>query len=158
MSESIDAYFPLFIDLNRKKILVFGGGQIATRRIHTLLEFGPDITVIAPEFTDDIAGLASQKMLVLEKRSYLSGEVTEPYMVLAATNNCKINDDIYNECKAKGILVNVASDQKKSDFFFPGIVIDKPLVVGITASGKDHKKVKALTLKIKDLLIGERDR
>ena len=44
------AYFPLFIDLTRKKILVAGGGAIALRRVRTLLRFGADIHVIAPEW------------------------------------------------------------------------------------------------------------
>lgn len=158
MSESTDVYFPLFVNLSRKKILVFGAGRIATRRILSLLEFGADIAVIAPEYTNEIAGLAGENRLELKQRSYLPGEIDMPYMVLAATNDCKVNNDIYAECKTKGIPVNVASDKNKSDFFFPGIVIEKPVVVGITASGRDHGKVKALTLKIKDLLKGERDR
>lgn len=158
MSENTTAYFPLFVDLNQKKVLIFGGGKIATRRITSLLEFGVAITVIAPECTNEITDLAAQNMLLLEQRCYLAGEVQKPYMVLAATSDCKVNDEIYTECKAKGILVNVASDQTKSDFFFPGIVVEKPIVIGITASGKDHKKAKVITQTIKDMLKEKRDR
>ena len=38
-------YFPMFIDLSDKKIVVVGGGNIATRRIRTLLQFTRNITV-----------------------------------------------------------------------------------------------------------------
>lgn len=39
-------YFPMFIDISGKKILVVGGGSIALRRVRTLLKFGADIKVI----------------------------------------------------------------------------------------------------------------
>ncbi|ABX41744.1 precorrin-2 dehydrogenase/sirohydrochlorin ferrochelatase family protein [Lachnoclostridium phytofermentans] len=155
MSEDAAAYFPLFVDLNKKEIVVFGGGKIATRRILSLLDFGADITVVSPACTKEISELSAQNKLVLEQRCYMVGEIKMPYMVLAATNDPIVNDMIHRECKEKGILINVASDQTKSDFFFPGLAVQKPIVIGVTASGKDHKKVKVITQKIRDMLKGE---
>ncbi len=149
-------YFPLFVDLNEKQILVFGGGKIATRRILSLLDFGGDIKVVAPVCTNEILELSIQKLLIHEKRCYIEGEIQLPYMVLAATNDSNVNQQIYHECKQKGILVNIASDQTKSDFFFPGLAIEEPIVIGVTASGTDHKKAKKITEQIKEMLKGER--
>ncbi len=149
-------YFPIFVDLSEKQILVFGGGEIATRRILSLLDFGGDIKVVAPKCTNEILELSTQKLLVHEKRCYIEGEIQLPYMVLAATNDSNVNQQIYYECKQKGILVNVTSDQTKSDFFFPGLVMEEPIVIGVTASGKDHKKAKRITEQIKEMLKGER--
>lgn len=155
MSYNSEAYFPLFISLKLKKILVFGGGNIATRRIKTLLDFGAEVEVIAPEFTKEIADLAKQQKLSLEQRRYMSGEITNPFFVLAATDKQRVNDEIYLECKEKGIPVNVVSDQTKCDFFFPGIIKEETLVIGVTASGKDHKRVREITDQIKRVVKGE---
>ena len=149
-------YFPLFVDLNEKQILVFGGGKIATRRILSLQDFGGNIKVVAPECTNEILERSTQNLLVHEKRCYIEGEIRLPYMVLAATNDSNVNQQIYNECKQKGILVNIASDQTKSDFFFPGLAMEESIVIGVTASGTDHKKVKRITTQIKEMLKGER--
>jgi siroheme synthase-like protein len=154
MSDS-GAYFPLFVDLHKKKILVFGGGAIASRRVLSLLDFGCDIKVVSPECTNEIATLSAQKLLVYEKRCYKPGEIQEPFFVLATTSDLNVNSQIYYECKQKGILVNVASDQSKSDFFFPGLAKRKSIVIGITASVKDHEKTKSLTEKIRDMLKNE---
>lgn len=145
-------YFPLFVDLNEKQILIFGGGQVATRRLMSLLDFGGLIKVVAPEYTDKISKLAARQLIVLEKRSYREGEICMPYMVLAATSDSHINQRISMECRQKGIFVNTASDQTKSDFFFPGLVVEEPIVIGVTASGKDHKKAKRMTEQIKAML------
>ena len=64
----------------------------------------------------------------------------------------KLNDDIYRICKNEGIYVNVASDREKCDFYFPGIVMEDELVVGITASGLDHKKAKKVREEIQSVL------
>lgn len=149
-------YFPLFVDLNEKQILVFGGGKIATRRILSLLDFGGNITIVAPECTNEILELSTQKLLIHEKRCYIEGEIQVPYMVLAATSDSNVNKRIYFECKQKGILVNIASDQTKSDFFFPGLAIEESIVIGVTSSGTDHKKAKRITEQIKEMLKGER--
>ena len=73
-------------------------------------------------------------------------------MVIAATSEWKINDEIYRICKQEGIYVNVVSDKEKCDFYFPGIFMQDDLVVGITASGLDHKKARRLREEIEKAL------
>ena len=74
------------------------------------------------------------------------------YMVLAVTNNRELNEEIYHACKEDGIYVNVASDKDLCDFYFPGICLKDDVVVGITASGMNHKKARAVREKVQALL------
>lgn len=53
-------YFPMFVDLTGKKVLTVGGGRIALRRVRTLLQFGAQICVIAPELCGELADLESE--------------------------------------------------------------------------------------------------
>ena len=73
-------------------------------------------------------------------------------MVLAVTNNRGLNEEIYHACKEEGIYVNVASDKDLCDFYFPGICLKDDVVVGITASGMNHKKARAVREKVQALL------
>ena len=133
-------YFPMFIDLSDKKIVVVGGGNIATRRIRTLLQFTRNITAIAPKSTMELQELV--------KRS----DFDMAYMVIAATNDWKLNDEIYRVCKEEGIYVNVADDKSKCDFYFPGIYMKDEVVIGITASGLDHSRAKKVRLAIQEAM------
>ena len=110
-------YFPMFIDLSDKNIVVVGGGNIATRRVKTLLAFTRNIRVIAPKVT--------MEMMELGKAGYVEQE---------------------------GVYVNVASDREQCDFYFPGIYMEDGLVVGITASGLDHKKARRIREEIQNAL------
>ena len=63
MEKSPPLYFPLFVDLSEKRILVIGGGKIAQRRIETLLDFAADICVVAPEITDKLRILSESRRI-----------------------------------------------------------------------------------------------
>ena len=65
-------YFPIFIPFENKKVLIYGGGKIAVRRVKTLLEFGADITVIAPTVEEE---LKCEKRIVWKKDSYKEGSI-----------------------------------------------------------------------------------
>lgn len=149
----MNTYFPLFINLKEKEIIVFGGGNIAARRIKSLLSYGAYIKVIAPEISEELEQLAKEnETLTLEYREYQPSELKQPDFVLAATNDERINTIIFRECRHKSILVNVASNQEMCDFFFPGIVAKGDITVGITANGKNHKRAAEVAEQIRKLL------
>ncbi len=147
-------YFPLFVKITDKKVRVFGGGKIAARRVKVLLEFGARVHVVAPEISEELKELAErQKRLTLSFCRYCPSELTDEDFVLAATDDDEVNAAIFRECRHKEILVNVASDKEKCDFYFPGIAQSLEVTVGVTAGGSSHKKAAELTEKIRELLL-----
>lgn len=153
----MNTYFPLFINLKEREIIVFGGGAIATRRVKSLLPYDAKIRVAAPEISEELQELAKEKEnLTLEYRKYKPSELQKPDFVLAATNDESVNTIIFRECRHKGIMVNVASDKEKCDFFFPGVVQQGDITIGVTANGKNHKKAAEVTGQIRKLLEEEK--
>lgn len=140
------AYFPLFIDLSDKEVVVVGAGNIAARRIQTLCGFTEKITVIAPEASGAVLEMARRGAVRLLSRPFREGELSpKTYLTLAATDSAEVNRAVYRECREKGILVNVCSDRTLCDFYFPGIVQQENLVVGVTACGTDHGLARRAT-------------
>lgn len=148
----IKNYFPMFVDLSDKKIVVVGGGNIAARRIKTLLSFTRRISVVAAQASPEVLEFGKTGQIDLKVRPVKRSDFSDAYMVIAATNDRKLNDDIYRVCKEQGIYVNVASDREKCDFYFPGIFMQDEIVVGITASGLDHKKARRVREEIQNVL------
>lgn len=145
-------YFPMFVDLSDKKIVVVGGGTVAARRIKTLLSFTRNISVVALKAAPEVLELSKAGQIDLKLRGVKRSDFADAYIVIAATNDRKLNDDIYRVCKEEGIYVNVASDREKCDFYFPGIFMQDELVVGITANGLDHKKARRVREEIQKVL------
>ena len=152
-------YFPMFVDLSDKKIVVVGGGNIATRRVKTLLSFTRNITVVAPQMTAELLELGKTGKIEALLRPVKRQDFEFAYMVIAA-NDWKVNEQVYRVCKEEGIYVNVADDKEKCDFYFPGVYMENELVVGITASGMDHKKARRVRLAIEAAMtdtLGDKD-
>ena len=152
MPDTKKPYFPMFIDLTEKKVVVAGAGTIAKRRIRSLLNFTNHLTVIAQEVNKELKSLEAEGLLTILKRKCEMEDFYSADLVIAATNDAQINNAIYDTCRKQGILVNVCSDKQKCDFYFPGIAMKDQVVVGITASGKDHKRAKALVEQIRNIL------
>ena len=145
-------FFPMFVDLSDKNVVVAGGGTIATRRVKTLLAFTRNIKVVAQKVTSEMMELGKAGYVDLALRPVKRSDFDQAYMVIAATNDWKLNDEIHRICKQEGIYVNVASDKDLCDFYFPGVYRKDELVVGITASGVSHKKAKRLREEIEKVM------
>ena len=144
--------FPMFIDLSTKHVVVIGAGKIAARRAAVLTQFTPHITVIAPEVHPDIEALAAAGKLRLIRRVYEATDLSSADVVLAATDDAGLNAAICEDCRLCGIPVNALSDKALCDFYFPGIVREGSVVVGVTASGEDHSHARRVTEQIRNVL------
>ena len=148
-------YFPLFVDLSGKDILFVGGGSIAARRIGVLQPFVEEITVVAPEADGRILELTESGFVNWIMREFDEGDLEGRDIVFAATDDKELNAEIAAKCRERGIIVNVSSDKELCDFYFPGIVRQGETVIGVNASGKDHKKARRVRERIEEILTEE---
>ena len=145
-------YFPMFVDLSGKQVLIVGAGKIGARRIEALTAFTPSILVVAPAAQPQIAQLEEEKKLSWRRRTFREEDLETIDLAVIATNDAELNAQIGRLCRERGIPVNVASDRTLCDFYFPGIVQTEEAVIGVTCSGKDHALAKKLTGKIRRML------
>lgn len=138
--------FPMFIDLNKKKAVIVGGGKIALRRAEILLSFGAVITMIAPKCE------AVPEGITFLQRSYQDGDLAGAFLAVAATDSRQVNYQVGQEAKQAGIFVSVADRKDESTFFFPAVCTGNGLVAGVVSQGTEHKKTAAAARKIRTVL------
>lgn len=135
-------YFPFFVELEGKRGVIVGGGKVAARKVEKLLAFDPKLTVIAPDIEAcvRIQGESLQKdaavSLHFEERAFRAEDLRGADFVVAATDDEALNGRIADICKEKRIPVNVVDDRERCTFFFPALVKEGPLTVGISTDGK----------------------
>lgn len=134
------AYFPFYIDIENKNILVVGGGTVALRKIEKLLPFKPSITVVSPKISTEILRLNVNTI----NREFADGDLENVFCVISATDDEQVNAHIFDLCSAKNILVNTVDDKEKCGFIFPALVQKNSVTVGITTSGKSPIYAKYL--------------
>lgn len=125
-------YFPMFINLENKKIIVLGGGKSALRKVNSLLYFNARIAVIAPRICDELKMIRG---ISIHETNLSMSVIDSADMVVAATSRSDINSKIAAYCNQRKIPVNVEDNQELSTFLFPGVVVRDDLVVGITTGG-----------------------
>lgn len=125
-------YFPFFIDIADRKCLIVGGGNVAARKLEKITGFGADITVVSPEICSSIRNYSVN---ILERR-FNDTDLDGVFMVIAATNDRKLNRHIHDICTERRILVNTVDEADNCNFFFPALVHKNDITVGISTGGK----------------------
>jgi siroheme synthase-like protein len=127
------AYFPMFIDLEGKKCTVAGGGSVAHRKVESLLKYEASVEVIAPDICEEIRSLSGD--LHLAEREVRLEDLSDSFLVIAATDQRKVNQEISSYCRRHNIFVNVIDSKKECSFVFPATVKREKISIGVTTSG-----------------------
>ena len=156
--EEFLSHFPMFISLKNKKVVVIGGGRIATRRVQVLIRYGAELVVIAACQSESIKLLAGENKLTLIERNYLPGDLNGAFMAIAATDDRDVNEKVCNDARKEGIPVNVCDRKELCDFYFPAIFENGEVTGGlISKDGSNHKAAKETAARIREFLKNRRE-
>ena len=128
-------FYPVFLNLTGRRCVIIGGGQIAEGKISKLLDSGAKIIVISPDATQDIRSFAERGQIELDLRKYQQGDLQGAFLVIAATNDRVVNQEIFEEAEKQGILLNAVDDMPRCSFIAPSIVEKGPVTVAISTGG-----------------------
>ncbi len=136
--------YPIFVDLHNRRIVVIGGGDVAERKVKTLLAHGAKVTVIAPEATEEINELASSGAIELERRPYEPGDLAGAAIAFSACGIPEVDDDVLAEAHERNCLVNVVDVRDKCDFYVPSLVERGPLSIAVSTQGTSPSTARDL--------------
>jgi precorrin-2 dehydrogenase/sirohydrochlorin ferrochelatase len=125
-------YYPAFLNLRGKKAVVVGGGNIAERKILSLLKAGATVTVVSPAITARLSREKTKKNIEHIARCYRKGDLRGSVLVVAATNSPSVNTQIAVDAPS---LVNVVDVPKECSFIAPSVITRGPLTIAISTGG-----------------------
>ncbi len=129
-------YFPIHIDIRGKLAVIIGGGGVAERKCHSLLDAGAKVRVISPVLTPGMRKLASECLIAYLPRKYRQGDLERALLVFAATDSHEVNAAVAAEASASGILANIADSPELSTFVSPAVVSRGDLLLTVSTGGK----------------------
>jgi len=143
-------YYPILVDLKGKEVVVVGGGNVAQRKIETLLEYGAVVNAVSRQLTPVLKRYLEEgkiKFLGEEFReSYLNGV----FMVIASTDDASLNHRISQEARKKGLLINAVDQPSDCNFIVPAILRRGDLLIAVSTSGKSPALAKKLRKELED--------
>lgn len=146
--------YPIFLKCSQLEILLIGGGFVAEEKLHFLTKSSPDarVTLVAPLIREGTEALARTCGARLIRARYHAGYLQDKHLVIAATDDPAVNEAIYEDCRRRNILVNVADNPPLCDFYMGGIVTKGHVKVAISTNGQSPTTAKRLREFFEDVL------
>ncbi len=129
-------YFPIGFNLRRKKIVVIGGGKVASRKIHKLLIAGAKVTVISPTICPDLKKLYSSGLIEYRNLKFSPDALEDADMIISSTSSKETNVEVSLLAHERKIPVCVVDDPSISDFIFPATSFFRDFIIAISTDGK----------------------
>jgi siroheme synthase-like protein len=159
-AKNTNKLFPVFLQLERLRVLIVGGGPVALEKLQAVLTNAPctRIKIVAEQFSEELLAIALNKDRVeLIQKRYSSGDLYDADIVIVAVNNITTAEEIRNDAKARKILVNVADTPALCDFYLGSIVQKGNLKIAISTNGKSPTIAKRVKETLHEVIPDEID-
>ena len=137
-------YYPVFLDLAKKRCLVVGGGMIAERKVEAVLEAGGSVTLVSPELTDALQSLGAAGRISVHQRPYRPEDLEGVSLVIAATDDPILQQSIAAEAERANIFCNVVDTPDLCSFIVPAVVKQGDLAIAVSTGGTSPALAKKI--------------
>jgi precorrin-2 dehydrogenase/sirohydrochlorin ferrochelatase len=137
-------YYPIFIDIEDRPVVIIGGGEVCTRKAETMLKYGARVTVVSPECTAEIDEWERGGKLTIRRKQYATSDVEGANLVIASTDNTLVNEQIAADCRARRIPVNVVDVTPLCEFIVPAIIDKGSVQIAVSTGGKSPALARTL--------------
>lgn len=143
--------YPIMVNLEYKRVVIIGGGKVATHKTEKLLQQKANIVVISPTLTDALDTYAVNGEIEWVNRSYQEGDTKDAFLVIAATNDPYVNKEVKNSC-LNNQLINVVDSSEDSNFYNMAFLERGMLKIAISTEGASPLLAKQMKRDIMSFL------
>ena len=135
--------YPLTVRVEKKRVVVIGGGKVAGFKIIPLLKQGADIIVISPELDANLVKLVEEKKIRWYQREYEKSDIKDAFLVVAASGDAVLNEQVAED-STENQLVNVITNPESGNVHFPAAIHRGLLNVAVSTGGASPKVAKKI--------------
>jgi precorrin-2 dehydrogenase/sirohydrochlorin ferrochelatase len=128
--------FPIFVKLEGRLVVVIGGGSVAEAKIPSMLGAGARVRLIAPSITPQIAERVRLGRIDWLPKEFEAADLNGAFLVIAATSAPRVNEAVFREAEARGLLCNAVDDIEHCHFYYGAVVQRGDLQIAISTNGK----------------------
>ena len=142
----MNTLYPIFLKTEQLEVLIVGGGYVALEKLQFLFKSSPQarVTLVSPMLRTETKKFIQDKNIRVINSRFRLRFLKNKNLVIATTDNPKVNERVYSLCRKKHILVNVADNPPLCDFYMGGIVTKGNLKIAISTNGKSPTLAKRL--------------
>jgi siroheme synthase-like protein len=143
-----EQYYMACLDVSGRRCVVVGGGRVGHEKAAALAACGAGVTVVSPELDEAFAELEVEWI----ERGYRTGDLEGAFLVIAATSDRKVNEQVFQDAERLGRLCNVADVPELCNFILPAVHREGPIAVAVSTGGASPALAKRLRSQIAELV------
>lgn len=138
------AYYPIFLEMKGRPVIVIGGGEVGLEKVRGLLAAEARVTVVSPQLHPELEALKAAGAIEHIARDWREGDIDGFELVMIATDDRSVNGAIAAEAKRKRIWVNAADDPPNCDFILPSVVRKGSVTLAASTGGSSPAMARRL--------------
>ena len=137
-------YYPIFLDIEDRSVVIIGGGNVCARKAETMMNYGAKVTIVSPEFTEEIERWGGEGKLTMRRKRYDEADLDGANIVIASTDDTPTNEQIAADCRRRRIPVNVVDVTPLCEFIVPAIIDKGSVTIAVSTGGKSPALARTL--------------
>ena len=129
-------YYPVFLDLRGRRVVVIGGGAMGEEKVTRLLPYEAQVVVVSPDVTDEVAELADDGTIEWVRRPYRRGDLDGAFIAIVAdTSDDAVNQAVSEEARERNVPLNVADVTELCTWITPSVARRGEVIVATSTGG-----------------------
>lgn len=145
------SFYPIYVELQDKPILVVGGGTVAWRKVKTLLDHGAVVRIVAPKILPELAKLLEGGRCVWVEKEYACEDLMDAVLIFACTEDDNVNKAVARQAQEAIRLINVVDDPEKCTFIVPSILERGDLSIAVSTGGSSPITARQIRVELEEL-------
>ncbi|WP_087016526.1 NAD(P)-dependent oxidoreductase [Thaumasiovibrio subtropicus] len=145
-------FFPVFLKLTQRPVVVIGGGDVACRKVDLLLAANADVTVVSPDLHPYLKRYVDAGKLHYKAKGYEKDDLTSAIQVWATTDDRALNHQVYHDAHSLGLWVNVVDDPDYCDYITPSMIDRSPVQIALSSGGASPVMLRLIREKLETQL------
>jgi len=145
-------FLPVFLNIKNRPALVVGGGGVAERKVSLLLDAGASVIIVSLSLCDSLQHLVSEGQIQYRQGTFTADDLQGKVLVIAATDDRSVNEEISQLAKDKGLPVNVVDNPDLCSFIMPSIIDRSPVQIAISTGGSSPVLARTLRSKLESMI------
>ena len=144
-------YYPVFLDLRGRRVVVIGGGAMGEEKVTRLMPYGAQVVVVSPDVTDEVSKLAQDGQVEWTRRLYRGGDLEGAFIAIVAdTSDDAVNQAVSEEARERNVPLNVADVTDLCTWITPSVARRGEVIVATSTGGASP----ALARRFREILNG----
>lgn len=145
-------YYPIYLDLAGRSVLVVGGGVVAEGKASQLAEAGAHVTIVSPTLTKPLRQLAEQRKIVWRQAEFVESDLESVWLVVSATDDQEANEAVAKAAAQRNLLCNVVDQPALCNFITPALVTRGGIQISVSSGGGSPSVTKRVKREIGELI------